>query len=152
MAVHAVQASADDISILRRSRASVAHCPRSNHETGVGTMKLRKFIDAGITVGLGTDSLASSPSLSMWDEMREALMIHRKSGITAEEFLRMATTGGAHALGLAAKIGTISPGKQADLIAVPMPKKNTGDLYYDLLRETESSIMTLVNGKILHKD
>jgi 5-methylthioadenosine/S-adenosylhomocysteine deaminase len=151
MAVHAVQASKDDIALLRRSRASVAHCPRSNRETGVGTMKLRKFIDAGIPVGLGTDSLASSPSLSLWDEMRAALMIHRKSRVTAEELLRIATIGGAGVLGIASATGTIAPGKRADLIAIPMPKKDTGDLYYDLLRETESSIMTMVNGKILHK-
>lgn len=150
LAVHAVQADDEDIRLLRKRRTPVAHCPRSNRETEVGRMRLRDFLDAGIIVGLGTDSLASSPSLSLWDEMRAALLIHRKSGVTPEELLRMASIGGANALGLAAKIGTIAPGKHADLVAVPLPKKDTGDLYYDLLRETESSIMTMVNGKILH--
>ena len=114
-------------------------------------MPLKKFLDAGITVGLGTDSLASSPTLNMWDEMRYAYQIHRRDGISAEDIFRLATIGGAKALGLDKEIGTLEPGKKADIIAVPLPKKNTGDLYSDLLRETKSCIMTMVNGKILHR-
>ena len=72
LAVHAVQVTDKDIELIKKSKVSVAHCPRSNKETHVGRMPLKKFLDAGITVGLGTDSLASSPSLNMWDEMRYA--------------------------------------------------------------------------------
>ena len=151
LAVHAVQVSDKDLELIRKSKISVAHCPRSNMETGVGRMPLRKFLDAGITVGLGTDSLASSPSLNMWDEMRYAHHIHRRSGISSEDIFRLATMGGAKALGLQKEIGTIEPGKKADIIAVPMPTKNTGDLYSDLLRETKSCIMTMINGTILFK-
>ena len=113
-------------------------------------MNLKKFLDRGIVVGLGTDSLASSPSLNMWDEMRYALCVHRKYGVTAVEVLQAATIGGARALGLDESVGTLVPGKKADLIAVPLPTGNTGDLYSDLIRETKSGILTMVNGKILH--
>jgi cytosine/adenosine deaminase-related metal-dependent hydrolase len=149
LAVHAVQVSSSDIDILRRSRTPVAHCPRSNNETGVGKMPLKELLTAGITVGLGTDSLASSPSLSMWDEMRYAYEVHRRSGISAENILRIATAGGAQALGFGGALGGLAPGQKADIIAVPLPSRNTGNIYSDLLRETKTCIMSMVNGKVL---
>src|SRR5512143_4151231 len=100
LAVHAVQVTDKDIELIKKSNVSVAHCPRSNKELGVGRMPLKKFLDAGITVGLGTDSLASSPSLNMWDEMRYAYRIHRSDGITVEDIFTIATAGGAKALGM----------------------------------------------------
>ncbi len=150
LAVHAVQVTDKDIMLIKKSKTSVAHCPRSNKELGVGRMPLKKFLDAGIPIGLGTDSLASSPSLNMWDEMRYAYKIHRSDGIVPLDIFKMATIGGAKALGMDKEIGSLAAGKGADIIAVPLPKKNTGNLYYDLLRETESCIMTMVNGKIIY--
>jgi 5-methylthioadenosine/S-adenosylhomocysteine deaminase len=149
LAVHAVQASDRDIEILKRAGVPVAHCPRSNKETAVGRMRLTDFLKAGITVGLGTDSLASSPSLNMWDEMRYAFKIHKRYGVSARQIFKIATIGGAKALGMDDEIGSLEPGKRADIIAVPVPAKLTGDIYSDLLRETNSCIMTMVNGKIL---
>jgi 5-methylthioadenosine/S-adenosylhomocysteine deaminase len=116
----------------------------------VGTMPLRRLLDAGVPVGLGTDSLASVPTLSLWDEMRFALRTHRVRGIRAADILALATRGGAAALGLQKDIGMLAPGMKADIIAVPMPRRRTGDIFSDLLRETESCIMTMVNGKVLH--
>jgi 5-methylthioadenosine/S-adenosylhomocysteine deaminase len=150
LAVHAVHVTDEDILLIRKSHTAVAHCPRSNKALGVGRMPLRKFLDSGITVGLGTDSLASSPSLNMWDEMRYAYRIHKKDGVTAQDIFRLATIEGAKALGLDSEIGTFVRGKKADIIAVPLPKKNTGDLYSDLLRETKSCIISVVNGKIIY--
>ncbi len=150
LAVHAVHTDADDIRLLAHSGASVAHCPRSNRTLGVGTMDLRAMLDAGIPVGLGTDSLASSPTLNLWDEMRVAYARHRSKGITRADILNLATLGGAEALRMQNKIGTLEEGKAADCIVVPLPRRDTGDLCSDLLRETKSSIMTMVNGKILH--
>lgn len=150
LAVHAVQVTDKDIKLIKKSKVSIAHCPRSNKETGVGRMPLKKIVDAGITVGIGTDSLASSPSLNLWDELRYAYKTHRRDGITAKDLLKLATIGGAKALGLGKEIGSLEAGKRADLIAVPLPAKNTGDIYKDLLRETKSCIMTMVNGKILY--
>jgi aminodeoxyfutalosine deaminase len=151
LAVHAVHVTDQDIALIKKSRASIAHCPRSNRETGVGRMPLKKYLVANITVGLGTDSLASSPSLNMWDEMRYAYKIHKKGGITAKDIFHLATLGGARALGMGKDVGTLEPGKKADLIAVPLPKKDTGDIYSDLLRETDSCIMSMVNGKIIFR-
>ena len=152
LAVHAVQVKDSDIRLIKKNNVSIAHCPRSNRELKVGKMPLKKYLDAGITVGLGTDSLASSSSLNMWEEMRYAFQLHRKDGISAEDIFKLATISGARALGLDNEIGSLEPGKKADITAVPLPKKNTGDIYSDLLRETKSCIMTMVNGKILYQE
>jgi 5-methylthioadenosine/S-adenosylhomocysteine deaminase len=149
--VHAVDVTRQDMGMIKRKGASVAHCPRSNRSLHVGVMPLKAMLDAGIPVGLGTDSLASVKTLNLWDEMRLAYKIHRKSGISPKSILSMATMGGARALGMGKQIGSLEPGKFADIIAVPLPRKNTGDIYSDLLRETEYSIITMVQGKIIHQ-
>ncbi len=150
LAIHAVQATDQDIKLIKSSETPVAHCPRSNHETGVGRMPLQKLLHAGITVGLGTDSLASSPSLNLWDEMRYAFSAHKADGVDACAIMELATTGGARALGLADDIGSLAPGKKADLIAVPFPEKSSGDIHYDLLMKTKSCMMSMVNGRIIY--
>jgi cytosine/adenosine deaminase-related metal-dependent hydrolase len=151
LAVHAVQANDADISLIKRSGAAVAHCPRSNNALNVGKMPLVKFMQAGVPVGLGTDSLASVASLNLWDEMRYALRIHKASGVSPMDLLRMATLGGAQALGMDHEIGSLEPGKRADCIAVPLPDKNTGVLSSDLLRETKTCTMSMVNGRIIYR-
>jgi cytosine/adenosine deaminase-related metal-dependent hydrolase len=151
MAVHAVQVTDSDIYLIQSRKVSVSHCPRSNKETGVGRMPLKLFLDAGIAVGLGTDSLASSPTLNMWDEMRYAHQIHRHEGLTPKDIILLGTSGGARAMRMNDKVGSLVPGMKADVIAVALPSKNTGDIYSDLLRETKSCIMTVVNGKILYR-
>ena len=150
LAVHAVHVTEDDIRSIKTSRCSVAHCPRSNRELGVGRMPLSKLIDAGITVGLGTDSLASCRSLSMWDEMRSAYRMHVRNGITAEQIITLATKRGAQALGLNS-LGTLTPGSKADIIVIPLPKKDTGNIFADLLRESNTCTFSMVDGKILRK-
>ena len=151
LAVHAVWVTQEDIKLIKKAGTSVAHCPRSNKELGVGRMPLKAFLDADVAVGLGTDSLASSPTLNMWDEMRYAYKIHKHDGITPLDIVRLATNGGAKALGLEREIGVLRPGMNADIIAVPLPKKKTADLFSDLLRETKSCNMSMINGKILFR-
>lgn len=150
LAVHAVHVDDQDIALIRRAGAGIAHCPRSNYEIGVGKMRLKKFIEARIPVGLGTDSLASSPSLNLWDEMRYAYRVHHRSGVDVQDIFHMATLGGASALGMDNEIGSLEPGKYADIIAVPLPRKYTGNLYSDLLRETNTCIMSMVNGHVIY--
>jgi cytosine/adenosine deaminase-related metal-dependent hydrolase len=150
LAVHTVHINGNEIRMLARSGASVAHCPRSNRALRAGTMDLRAMLDAGINVGLGTDSLASVSNLNLWDEMRFAYKLHRKSGVSAQDILYTATMGGARALGMGKEIGSLEPGKKADIIAVPLPRRDTGDIHADLIRETQSSMMTLVNGSVLY--
>lgn len=151
LAVHAVHTDGRDRALIKETHTAVAHCPRSNRALQAGVFPLRKFLSAGITVGLGTDSLASVASLSLWDEMRAALRMHRKAGVSARQLLELATLGGAKALGLDRIVGSLETGKQADLIAVPLPRRCTGDLSSDLLRETKSCTMTMVNGKLLYR-
>jgi 5-methylthioadenosine/S-adenosylhomocysteine deaminase len=101
-------------------------------------------------VGLGTDSLASVPSLSLWDEIRCAHEAHAGL-LSPSEWIGIATAGGARALGLDGVIGTLEPGKQADCTAVSLDEPNV-DPYEYLLHEAgaERVLLTLVDGAPLY--
>jgi cytosine/adenosine deaminase-related metal-dependent hydrolase len=126
LAIHVVQADAEDIAALAATGAGVAHCPRSNLRLHCGRAPVADMRAAGIMVGLGTDSLASNDDLDLFAEMRAALTVSRARAaagaplpaLTPGDVLRMATLEGARALGLDALVGTVEPGKRADLIAV----------------------------------
>ena len=123
--IHCVQVSPSDIEVLKKYDVAVAHCPKSNAKLGAGIAPVGEFLVAGLRVGLGTDSLATNNILDMFDEMRMAIFLHRANQqsatcIRAEDALRMATWGGARVLGLEDQVGTLAPGKRADLIAVDM--------------------------------
>jgi 5-methylthioadenosine/S-adenosylhomocysteine deaminase len=113
LCIHAVHASASDIDRLAASGASVAHCPRANAWFGHGRAPLAAFLEAGVSVGLGTDSAASNTELRMLAEAREAA----DETLTPSDRLVLATRGGAEALQLGSRIGTIVPGMQADFAA-----------------------------------
>jgi len=117
-----VHCSDRDIGILTQTGAAVAHCPRSNCLLGAGIAPLPQMLDAGLRIGLGTDSAASNFNLSLLDEARFALALHRGNGenpslMSPEAILRMATRGGAEALGLE-KVGCLVAGWAADVIAI----------------------------------
>jgi cytosine/adenosine deaminase-related metal-dependent hydrolase len=125
LAVHCVTADAEEIELLARHNVAVAHCPRSNALLGCGVAPLRELRAAGLRVGLGTDSPASTPSFDMFDELRAAVYLARAregdpSALGAEEALELATLGSAQALGLAGEIGSLEPGKRADLTVVSL--------------------------------
>lgn len=118
---HGVWLTDDDIDLLARKQVAVAHCPQSNAKLGSGIARLRDLLDAGVTVGLGTDGPASNNDLDLWEEMRLAPLLARaRSGdptsVDAALALRLATHGGADALGIAA--GTLAPGRLADIVHV----------------------------------
>jgi len=143
--VHGVHLTTEDIDRLKETGARVAHCPRSNHFLQVGAAPIRKLLQKGIPVGLGTDSLASNTSLSLWEEIR--FLRDRFSEdpfITAERLLSMATLGGAEALGLADKIGSIEEGKEADLIVVECRGKDGKELAARLIEQTTSDKIRMV--------
>jgi len=145
LVVHGVHVDAADCEILRRQEVTVAHCPRSNARLAEGGAPLSAFRRAGIPVGLGTDSLASAPSLDLWDEMR-AVLASDPDGPRA--VLQMATQGGAAALGLRDEIGCLAPGKRADLIAVEAGHVQSKDPIGSLLAGTrgEDVLLTIVDG------
>lgn len=143
IATHAVHLSKEDIRLLRARNVSVAHCPRSNAFLGVGRAPVKTFLDEGVLVGLGTDSLASNDQIDFFDEMRAL-----DPSIPLDLRIRMATINGARALGLGDKIGSIEVGKYADLIAVTV----LSDDPYDVCLATKDDIcLVMVEGSVLHE-
>jgi guanine deaminase len=124
---HCIHLNSREIAAIAAAQSSVAHCPSSNLFLGSGLMKLDQLLKAGINVGLGSD-VAGGPELNMWQVMRAAIEV-QKARTAYEPNLRplrpseaffLATHGGARALGKAKTIGTLEPGKEADLIVVDL--------------------------------
>jgi 8-oxoguanine deaminase len=117
---HVVHASPDEAARLGASRTGVAHCPTSNMRLASGVAPLRRLLDAGARVGLGVDGSASNDSSDLLAEARQALLMHRLVGrdpaaLTATEALRLATRGGAAALGRD-DVGHLAAGMAADFV------------------------------------
>ena len=122
---HCVTVSDGDIALIAKSRSRIAHCPKSNAKFGHGYAPFEKFLNAGIDVGLGSDSVASNNACDLLEESRFAAFsarnrADRRQFISAGTVLEAATLGGAKALGLDDKIGTLEPGKQADIAVVSL--------------------------------
>jgi 5-methylthioadenosine/S-adenosylhomocysteine deaminase len=125
IAVHSVHLNPQEIGLLARHRSSVAHCPSSNLKLASGFAPVAQMLAAGINVAIGTDGAASNNRLDMFEEMRTAALLAKAASGDAEAMpahvaLRAATLGGAQALGADARIGSIVPGKAADLVAVSL--------------------------------
>jgi len=123
MAVHGVHLQADEIELLARHGSSVVHCPSSNLKLASGFAPVAQLLAAGVNVALGTDGAASNNRLDLMQEMRLAALLAKAVARDAEAMpahraLRCATLGGAIALGLERRIGSIAAGKLADLVAV----------------------------------
>jgi cytosine/adenosine deaminase-related metal-dependent hydrolase len=119
IAVHVTQLDPKGIERLRALGVSAVLCPGSNRFIGVGDPPIRQLLDAGVTVGLGTDSLASNDDLDLFREMREGLGYH--PDVRPSEWLRMATLGGARALGLDDRFGFLGPGATSHALYVEDP-------------------------------
>ncbi|MGD9589327.1 MAG: amidohydrolase family protein [Pyrinomonadaceae bacterium] len=136
---HCVHASDSDIAKIAGNGARIAHCPKSNAKFGHGWAPFEKFLDAGISVGLGSDSVASNNVCDLLEESRFAVLAARNRAdrkrmpgqkrdgdgacinfLTAKQALETATLGGAKALSLDHLIGTLEPGKQADIAVVSL--------------------------------
>ncbi len=125
VAVHAVHLEPAEIELLARHSASVAHCPHSNLKLGSGIAPVAELLDAGVNIGLGTDGAASNNRLDLLHEAHTAAMLAKGASRRADVFparavLEAMTLGGARALGMEDRIGSIRPGKQADLVAVDL--------------------------------
>ena len=125
MAAHCVHVDDEEIALLAAAGVGVAHCPRSNGILGCGVAPLADLRAAGIAVGIATDSPASTPSFDLFDELRTAVVAarareRRPDALSAASALVLATLGGARVRGLADEVGSLVPGKQADLAIVSL--------------------------------
>ena len=123
--IHCVRADEGDIARIAHSRCTVAHCPVSNAKLGHGIAPITDFLAAGIPVGLGSDSVASNNRMDILAEARLAALFQRIragsfSEVSASEAIRMATLGGARAIGIDREVGTLEVGKAGDLAAFPL--------------------------------
>lgn len=158
-AAHCVCVDDEEIALLRRAGVGVAHCPESNMKLASGIAPVPAMLSAGISVGLGTDGPSSNNDLDMFSEMASAAKLHKVSAldpttVTAREALGMATSGGAAALHLESQIGSLEPGKRADMIVVDASGPNALPLYdpysYLVYSARADAVQTvIVEGKIL---
>ncbi|RLL69491.1 8-oxoguanine deaminase [Streptomyces sp. Z26] len=118
---HCVHMNDADVAAFARSGTGVAHCPSSNARLAAGIARVPDMLAAGVPVGLGVDGTASNESGELHTELRNALLVnrlgrHRERALTARQALRLGTYGGARVLGRADEIGSLEPGKLADLV------------------------------------
>ena len=117
--------SDEDIALLAQHHVGVSHNPESNMKLASGTAPVAKYLKAGVALGLGTDGAASNNDLDMFEAMRQAAFLHKLAtrdprALPAATVLEMATLGGARVLGMERQLGSLEPGKRADLIIVGM--------------------------------
>lgn len=160
LAVHCTQVDKLDIEVLAEHDVAIAYCPRCNAKLGMGVAPVREFLHAGIRVGLGTDSPAASNSTDMFEEMRIGLLVQRAllgedNFIIARQFVKMATLDAARALGIDDKVGSLEPGKQADIVAVDLSQSHQIPTHYPYstlvhTANQENILCTMVGGKIVY--
>jgi cytosine/adenosine deaminase-related metal-dependent hydrolase len=119
IAVHGVQLTDGELERLAACGATLATCPRSNAWTGAGDPPVERFYASGVRVAIGTDSLASVDDLNLFQEL--AALRRLAPSVPASRLLESATRAGADALGFGDELGSIEPGKRAELIAVRLP-------------------------------
>ena len=123
MAAHCVHVEPDEIELLATHGVGVAHCPRSNGYLGCGVAPVEELRSAGVPVSIATDSPASTPSFDLFEEVRCAITTararaERPEAMSAATALELATLGGARVLGMESEVGSLVPGKQADLVVI----------------------------------
>ena len=140
--------SNEDVEILAQSGVAAAHCPRSNDFLGCGVSPVPRMIERGIRVGMGTDGLWSSPSMNLFEETLFAVEMHGVSGAAG---LKLATLGGARALGIEGETGTLDAGKWAD-IAVVETSPEDGDPERGVLEAAAGGgvAVTVVGGNVIY--
>ncbi|MGH7502702.1 MAG: amidohydrolase family protein [Longimicrobiales bacterium] len=160
--IHCVRIDAMDIDVIAASRACVAHCPVANARLGHGIAPVTDLQHAGIVVGLGTDSVASNNRMDLLEEARFAQIVQRASRadamlVPAAQLLRLVTIEGARALGLDARIGSLEPGKDADLCAVSFAAPHVRPVHDPLAAlfhaaRASDVCLTVVCGEVLFQD
>ncbi|KYC37248.1 5-methylthioadenosine deaminase [Scytonema hofmannii PCC 7110] len=161
-AAHVVWPNESEIALMAKRGIGVIHNPDSNLKLASGFAPIPAMLKAGIKVGLGTDGASSNNDLDMWEAIRLTAFIHKgttldPTAVPAKTVLRMATLGGAEALGLADKIGAIKVGLQADLIQVQLSEPHLTPIYDAISHlvytaDAQDVDTVIVDGKVLmHK-
>jgi cytosine/adenosine deaminase-related metal-dependent hydrolase len=145
--VHAVHLNDEDIRLIKVSAASVVLCPGSNKYIGTGVAPAKALHDANINLALGTDSLGSNTDLNLFAEMRELKKLAPE--IPLESIWKMATTGGAKALGFAGSLGELKVGAAAGLFAAQLDIKSTAELFEALVEYGDQNLTPLHPAKLI---
>lgn len=162
VADHCVVLGDDEIELLAQRRAKVAHCPESNMKLASGVAPIPALLAAGVTVGLGTDGAASNNDVDMFGEMDSAAKLQKvhhldPTLLTASQTLTMATMGGAQLLGAADKIGSLEPGKKADMIVLDVAQPHLTPMYaipsHLVYAASGADVAhSVINGRIVMRD
>lgn len=156
---HCVYVTDDDINLIAKQGATVAHCPISNLKLADGVAPVNKMLDAGVNVVLGTDGPGSSNDLNMWAVIRLAAILHKgiqldPTILPAMKVMKMVTIEAANSLGLADRIGSLEKGKIADIILIDLDRPHLVPMYdvyshmvYAIGRDDISTV--IVNGKVI---
>ena len=146
LVVHGNYLDDEEIALLadRSDRMAIVYCPRTHARFGHDAYPLVEMLRAGAAVALGTDSRASSPDLSMLEEMRYVARKH--PGVPGATVLQLGTIRGARALGRQHEVGSLEPGKTADLAVVGLDERSTGDPYKRLFEADQPVVATWLAG------
>jgi 5-methylthioadenosine/S-adenosylhomocysteine deaminase len=167
LAAHCIELTAADIARISSAGVGVAHCPTSNAKLGNGVARVVEMREHGVRVGLGTDSNMTNNNLDMIEEMRMASLVQKQllrdpAVMSSFETLRLATQGSAEALGMDDVIGTLEPGKRADIAIVDLGAAHMRPIvHYGRTNIVEQVVWsgsgtdvrdTIVDGKVLMRN
>ncbi len=159
---HGVHFDDEEIALLAATGTAVVHCLESELKLASGIPRMPELLAAGVPVGLGTDGTASNNDLDMWAELRLAALLFKARGndptlVPARLALRLATRGGARALGLDHLVGSLEPGKRADVVLVDFDRPHLTPVY-DVFSHLAYAVnkadvrTVLVNGRVVVRD
>jgi 5-methylthioadenosine/S-adenosylhomocysteine deaminase len=162
LGAHGVWVSPDEVRQLASRGVAVSHNPESNMKLASGTAPVLDYLQSGVALGLGTDGAASNNDLDMFEAMRQAAFLHKHASrdpqaLSARTAVRLATIGGARALGLGDRIGSLEPGKRADIIAIRTDRPRQVPMYDPVshlvyVMRGEDVRLSMVNGRLLMRD
>ena len=162
VAAHCVMLTDEEIALLAEKNVKVAHCQESNMKLASGTAPVVKMLNSGVVVGIGTDGSASNNDVDMFGEMNTVAKIHKvvrqdPTAMDAATTLNAATLGGARLLGTEKSIGSLEPGKKADIIVLDMDQPHLTPVYNPVSHVVyavrgSDVLHSIINGKIIMQD
>jgi len=162
LAAHCVRLDESEIELLANQKINISHCLESNMKLTSGISPVVQMLDKGITISIGTDGPASNNDVDLFSEMNTVAKIHKgillePTVMSAEQTLHCATQGGADALRASTKIGSLAPGKKADLIVLNLNQPHLTPIYNVVSHLVYAAsgadvVHSIINGKIIMKD